>query len=351
MKIYQLAFFMLLSNSFSCSNARNLSSLTESGSIRRYSEDQFSSVTRKIYYGGITNPLANLPKDAERGVLIFRDDEESKDIKNARVLAKALRQKFEIPEAVIIGNQRSKDILRFYREQFGRNSYDNVGSSINLSVDVNRNFPIDPIFRHNAMWLSDQEYLAFGAGGNNLNSFIKGTDVVGHEFTHAVISKTSNLDYQGESGALNEHFADLMGEMFQWYLTGEDSRFLIGEELVSDPSEAMRNMLNPELSKPTQPSHIREIPFELGINCVPTSANDACGVHKLSGIPNKASAKIIAKLGWIKTRDIFYNTMTLRLNSVSKFSDWAREIRAECTQSLTGNECQIVDAALVEVGL
>lgn len=351
MKCHSLVIFLTLCQSLSCTRDSESISSSEVNLLKRYSEDDFTHVVRKIYYGGITNPLANLPKDAERGVLILRDDKESKDVINAKILAKALRQKFELPESVIIGNQRSKDILRFYREQFGRNSYDNAGSDIILTVDVNRHFPLDPIFRQNAAWLEEQQSLLFGGGGNGLESFIKATDVVGHEFTHAVINRTSGLEYVGESGALNEHFADLMGEMFQWYANGEDSRFLIGEELVSDPSQAMRNMLSPELSNPSQPGHIRDIPESLRPGCESNTSNDNCGVHILSGIPNKASARIISRLGWLKTRDLFFNTMTLRLGRHSNFSDWAHQLRSECAQSLTTEDCHVVDAALIEVGL
>ena len=35
---------------------------------------------------------------------------------------------------------------------------------------------------------------------------VKAYDVAGHEFTHAVTSSESNLEYYGESGAINEHY-------------------------------------------------------------------------------------------------------------------------------------------------
>ena len=36
-------------------------------------------------------------------------------------------------------------------------------------------------------------------------------DVVGHELTHGVVESHRDLEYPNESGALNEHFADVFG--------------------------------------------------------------------------------------------------------------------------------------------
>ncbi len=336
---------------FACSSAPHTSGLSGVESLKRYSEDQFSPVSIRIYYGGLTNPVANLSRNAERGVLIYTNDEESNDVKNARKLAKMLRQKFEIPNAVDEGNQRAKDVIRYYREQFGRNSYDGSGAALNMTVDVNRDFPSDPIFRHNAMWIADRDSLIFGAGGGDMKSFVYAPDVVGHEFTHAVVSATSKLKGPGQTGALNEHLADLFGEMFQWYTTGEDSRYLIGEALFAHQNSGLRNMLHPELSNPVQPTHMAQIPSDLHSGCTPDRGNDNCGVHSLNGIPNKAAATVVATLGWEKSRDVFYNTMTQRLTNTSNFADYARELRAECARLLSGDDCRVFDEALGGVGL
>ena len=60
--------------------------------------------------------------------------------------------------------------------------------------------------------------MAYGDGdGQTFIRFTKSLDVVGHELTHGVVSHECNLVYQGESGALNEHFADVFGSLIrQW---------------------------------------------------------------------------------------------------------------------------------------
>ena len=57
----------------------------------------------------------------------------------------------------------------------------------------------------NAFWNGKQMY--YGAG------FAGADDVVGHEMTHGVIDQNSELFYWGQSGAINESLADIMGEI------------------------------------------------------------------------------------------------------------------------------------------
>lgn len=52
----------------------------------------------------------------------------------------------------------------------------------------------------------------FGDGdGHTFNNFVDITDVSGHEVTRGVVEFSGGLKYYGESGALNEHLADVFG--------------------------------------------------------------------------------------------------------------------------------------------
>jgi Zn-dependent metalloprotease len=44
----------------------------------------------------------------------------------------------------------------------------------------------------------------------HLQEFTRALDVSAHEFSHAVVTGTVDLVYQGQPGALNESFADVM---------------------------------------------------------------------------------------------------------------------------------------------
>lgn len=73
-------------------------------------------------------------------------------------------------------------------------------------------------------------------------------DVVAHEFTHLVVGSNGRggLTYQGESGALNEGFADMLGNSVEHY-TVDDADWLIGLGVVKGFSfNYMRNMQDPK---------------------------------------------------------------------------------------------------------
>jgi Zn-dependent metalloprotease len=90
----------------------------------------------------------------------------------------------------------------FYKKLFDRNSLDNRGMSLISTVHHRRSFD-------NAFWNGEQ--MVYGDGdGIVFQRFTRAVEVVGHELTHGVVTFTSNLEYQDEPGALNEHFADAM---------------------------------------------------------------------------------------------------------------------------------------------
>ena len=69
-----------------------------------------------------------------------------------------------------------------------------------------------------------------------------GKDVVAHEFTHGVIRYSiSNLVYQGQSGALNEAFADSMAA-----LVVDDDDWVMGDGLLNGggPIRSLADPLN-----------------------------------------------------------------------------------------------------------
>lgn len=70
---------------------------------------------------------------------------------------------------------------------------------------------------NNAFWNGEQ--MLYGDGdGTIFVGFTKSLDAAGHELTHGVVMYERNLIYQGEPGALNEHFADVMGRLIEQWL-------------------------------------------------------------------------------------------------------------------------------------
>ena len=74
-------------------------------------------------------------------------------------------------------------------------------------------------------------------------------DVLAHEIGHAVVGATSKLVYYGDSGCLNEAFADMTGETFKNFI-GLANDFMIGSKCLKS-KEFLRDM-----SKPMQISEV-----------------------------------------------------------------------------------------------
>lgn len=77
----------------------------------------------------------------------------------------------------------------------------------------------------------------YGNGAQSFMPLARGLDVAGHEMSHGVIESTANLDYEGESGAINESFADVFGVLI------DRDDWEVGEDVVrlsEFPSGALR---------------------------------------------------------------------------------------------------------------
>ena len=113
-------------------------------------------------------------------------------------------------------------------------------------------------------------------------------------------------------------------------------------------------MENPEKGLSVQPGHMDDLKTakfkKYDEGCMATSENDHCGVHILSGIPNKMAVFIIKKVSADEASALFYNVMTKRLNSKSNFKDYRLALLEECKE-MSQNVCVAVELALKEVGL
>ena len=108
--------------------------------------------------------------------------------------------------------------------------------------------------------------------------FASADDVVGHEMTHGVISHNADLFYWGQSGAINESLADVMGEIVDHrHRSRGDSphSWAIGEDL---PGGAIRSMKDPGRFR--QPDSMTDRRYARG-------ELDNGGVHTNSGVGNR----------------------------------------------------------------
>ena len=209
---------------------------------------------------------------------------------------------------VIKGGKASWD---FYWQLFGRNSMDNRGMLIKQYVHFDKGMD-------NAYW--DGRRMVYGDGdGVVFTSFTGDIDVIGHELTHGVTENEANLDYENQSGAMNESFSDIFGIMIKQRFNNQDvkkSNWLIGEKVLIGPKYALRSMKapgtayinHPELGTDPQPATMENYQ-----NLPNTSSGDWGGVHINSGITNFAfyvAAYNMGGFAWEKAGRIWYSVLT-----------------------------------------
>src|SRR5919198_2763674 len=90
----------------------------------------------------------------------------------------------------------------------------------------------------------------FGDGdGVLLTDTTAGIDVIGHELTHGVTQHEANLEYSGQSGALNESISEVFGIQVKQMALGQtaaDSDWLGGGDIVGpELKDALRSMKSP----------------------------------------------------------------------------------------------------------
>ncbi len=218
----------------------------------------------------------------------------------------------------------------YFYNTFKRKSIDDSGCTI-MSIVHLTDYNGDPY--DNAFW--NDPFVAYG-DGNFYRPLAAALDVVAHELTHGVIQHTVNLDYQFQSGALNESLADFFAVMV------DRSNWLIGEQIGR--SGPIRSMENPQLCG--QPSHMKDfVTYSI--------QQDNGGVHFNSGIPNNACFRIASFIGKAKTEQIFYRVLSHNyLNQQSEFIDF-RFASLQATKDLfgIGNEYHVVENAFDSVGI
>ncbi|HSJ52626.1 MAG TPA: M4 family metallopeptidase, partial [Anaerolineae bacterium] len=231
----------------------------------------------------------------------------------------------------------------FYLARHGRDSIDGAGMALIGTVRYcpdSINCPYG-----NAFWNGQQ--MAFGVG------YAAADDVVAHELTHGVTDHESHLFYYAQSGAINEAFSDLWGELVD--LTngaGDDTsgvRWLMGEDL---PIGAIRDMSEP--GDYEQPDSTDSYYYYCG-------PDDGAGVHINSGVGNKAAFLMVdggsfggynvGALGIDKTADIWYEAQTNLLTSGADYSNLHDALLQACTNligtgGITAANCQEVGDAV-----
>ncbi|MCU0913729.1 MAG: M4 family metallopeptidase [Planctomycetes bacterium] len=211
------------------------------------------------------------------------------------------------------------DAFNFFLNKCGRDGLD--GTGLTPPVYVHWGITFD------AFW-SSAGYMAFAKN-------CVADDAIAHEYTHGVVQYTCDFTYWGESGALDEMFADVLGEFAD--LTsdhGDDTsavRWLIGEDLnlaaiVSDNRPALRNLKDPSAQPYCQPDR-KQGAYWQDYRMDPS---DNGGVHQNCSVGTKLACLlvdggefngyIISEMGIDRIALLFYEVLTKKL--LTKAADY-----------------------------
>ncbi len=235
------------------------------------------------------------------------------------------------------------DVYDYYGSVLGRESYDGKGAVIQASYDYGNHF-------ENAYWSSDGQKFVFGNG----QAYVAALDIVGHEFTHAVIENAvpgGGLTYYGESGALNESYADIMGTLIERKHGTSGANWTIGE----DVGHTMRDMSNPKAyDQPDNYSAVGSDEWNEKLNLYVDRDDE--GVHVYSGIFNLAAQKMMsdsrtAGIANERWATVFYRSL-FRLTSDSVFLNARRAVLCSANQiGFTSEQQQAIKDAFDDVGI
>ncbi len=130
-------------------------------------------------------------------------------------------------------------------------------------------------------------YMVYGDGAT-LFYPMGAPDITGHELGHGIVQTLCGLEYEGHAGALNESFADVFGDSFEYYLYTMDKtddlkgggiNWTLGED-VGKTMKYIRDMSDP--TRCQQPKMYRG---EYWADPNDSDTDDG-GVHTNSGVGN-----------------------------------------------------------------
>ena len=201
----------------------------------------------------------------------------------------------------------------YFKNIHTRNSINGSGGNIVSLINIADE---DGSSMGNAFW--NGAAMFYGNGDSNFQPLAKGLDVAGHEMTHGVVQNTANLEYEGESGALNESFADVFGSLI------DRDDWLIGEDVVKTnafPSGALRSLQDPHNGASNGDFNGGWQPRKFSERY--TGTQDNGGVHINSGIPNYAYFLFAnnASVGKDKAEKVYYKALSSYLTKSSQFVD------------------------------
>jgi bacillolysin len=221
-------------------------------------------------------------------------------------LSSSAADRWTPPDAVSAAYTLS-EVFDYYWERHGRNSIDGQGGNVFAVVGIGE--------ADTAVWSDYFQLMLFG----NVRPWAAALDVTAHELTHGIVQFSASLGYDNQSGALNEAFADIFGEMVEARTRGTND-WVIGTDL----NEKIRNLKEPgslttEFGRP-YPSKMSEY-----AQLADTDKFDSGGAHVNATIVGHAfyllAEGLNGAIGRRSAESIFYRCLMEHLPARAQFAD------------------------------
>lgn len=227
----------------------------------------------------------------------------------------------------------------FYKNTVKTTAFDNQLSKINVAINYMSGY--FNAFSDTDLYNS-ATYLCIGDG----IEFLKGYDVIAHEFTHSIISATCNFKYVNQSGALDEAYADILGNIIEG---GDD--WTIGEDITGIKPRSLEKPNDYNLPSKVNDKYMADYCYEdhnhYKANC------DKGGVHTNCSIVSHA-AYLMWKNGItdkVRLAQLFVTSLEY-MNSTSNFLDCrAAVLKSAKELNMSAEEINIIKEAFSEVGI
>ena len=185
------------------------------------------------------------------------------------------------------------------------------------------------------------EVFTFGRG----RDYGSTTDIIAHEFVHCVTgtTMTTNL-YVNESGAINEGMSDILGNLAEMALDGNEGAWIIGEGAAEGD---MRSMDNP--NEHVQPAYRWDVYYNPDAPTA-TIMNDNGGVHINSSLLNIISYKLDKAGMSIEDQMYFWMNVALAMVPTTDYAQMAELLPWVLKQSGYDQYSDALNQAIDEAG-
>ncbi|MDD5489807.1 MAG: M4 family metallopeptidase [Candidatus Moranbacteria bacterium] len=187
-------------------------------------------------------------------------------------------------------------------------------------------------------------------------------DVLGHEYGHGVTYHSIlynalpwGFDYEGESGAMDEGYADIFGELIENSVKGS-ADWRIGEDSTSGVSRSLADPGSLNMGYGLFPGKMSDLGFYCG-------SEDYGGVHQnstvfshgayLAAVGGAYNGRTVSGVGTAAAGQIFYRALNYYLGASSSFEDAYNALNSSCSDLYGAGSatCSEVQKALQAVEL